>query len=153
VIPDPGSPIPVSEHRYRRRAQFAEVDAARIVHFSRYFRYMEEAEHELWRSAGLSIMPPDYTVGWARVGASFDYHAPLRFEEEFDVLIRIAKIGGRSIRYECAITRGDPRIATGTMTVVCVMERDGAMVSAPIPPEIASRFAVSPQIVSPEARA
>lgn len=145
---------PASEHRYRRRAQFAEVDSARIVHFSRYFRYMEEAEHALWRAAGLSIMPWDYTVGWARVGASFQYHAPLLFEDEFDVVIRIAKIGGRSIRYDCVIERGGTRIATGTMTVVCVKaDADGRMVSAPIPPEVASRFTVSPQAVSPEAGA
>lgn len=137
--------IPVSEHRYRRRAQFAEVDSARIVHFSRYFRYFEEAEHAMWRAAGLSIMPWDYTVGWARVGASFDYHTPLLFEDEFDVVVRIAKIGGRSIRYECVIERGETRIATGTMTVVCVTAGpDGRMVSAPIPADVLSRFAVSP---------
>lgn len=152
MIPDPGSPIPVSECRYRRRAQFAEVDSARIVHFSRYFRYMEEAEHELWRSAGLSIMPRDATVGWARVGASFDYHAPLRFEDEFDVLIRIAKVGRSSMRYECLVTRGDVRIATGTMTVVCVSAGpDGEMRSVAIPADILSRFAVSHSAVSPAA--
>ena len=136
--------IPVSQHRYRRRVQFAEVDSARIAHFSRYFRYMEEAEHALWREAGLSIMPRDFTVGWARVGASFDYHAPLFFEDEFDVDIRIARIGERSIRYDCRVTRGSDRIASGTMTVVCVIAGgEGQMVSAPIPPEIAARFAVA----------
>ncbi len=134
----------LSEYRLRRRVNFYEVDSAGMVHFSNYFRYMEEAEHALWRAAGLSIMPPDATVGWARVGASFDYHAPLRFEEEFDVLIRVARIGGRSIRYECAISRGDVRIATGTMTVVCATAgADGVMASTAIPREIAARFAVA----------
>jgi acyl-CoA thioester hydrolase len=141
--------IPVSEHRYRRRVQFAEVDSARIVHFSRYFRYMEEAEHALWRSAGISIAPPDATVGWARVGASFDYQAPLRFEDEFDVDIRIARIGGRSIRYECVVSRDGDRIATGTMTVVCVtLAEDGRMVSVSIPPDIAAHFAVAAGVAS-----
>ena len=37
----------------RRRVRFYEVDGAGIVHFSWFFRYMEEAEYELWRSAGL----------------------------------------------------------------------------------------------------
>ena len=41
--------------RYSRRVQFAETDLAGIVHFSMFFRYMEEAEHALWRAAGLTI--------------------------------------------------------------------------------------------------
>ena len=52
--------------------------------------------------------------------ASFDYHRPLRFEEEFEVRIRIVAIEERTIRYACLLTRGDTRIATGRMTIVCV---------------------------------
>ena len=44
-----------SEFRLKRRVHFYETDAAGIVHFSTYFRYMEEAEHALWRDAGLTI--------------------------------------------------------------------------------------------------
>ena len=43
------------EYRYRRRVEFSETDLAGIVHFSNYFRYMEAAEHEFFRSLGLSI--------------------------------------------------------------------------------------------------
>ena len=56
-----------SEYVHRRRVQFYETDAAGIVHFSWYFRYMEEAEHALWRAAGLSVPPPGGGVGWPRV--------------------------------------------------------------------------------------
>lgn len=41
--------------RYPRRVQFAETDLAGMVHFANFFRYMEEAEHALWRAAGMSI--------------------------------------------------------------------------------------------------
>jgi acyl-CoA thioesterase FadM len=54
---------------YDRRVQFAETDLAGIVHFSWYFRYIEEAEHALWRAAGLSISPPRAEMGWPRVAA------------------------------------------------------------------------------------
>ena len=81
----PSSSSRWSEYRYRRRVQFHEMDAAGIVHFSWFFRYMEEAEHALWRAAGLSIAPPGSDIGFPRVAASFDYHRPLRFEDEFDV--------------------------------------------------------------------
>ncbi len=134
----------MSEYHHRRRVQFSEVDSARIVHFSQYFRYMEEAEHALWREAGLSIAPPGATFGYARLGASFEYHSPLRFEDEFDVLVRVAAITTRTMRYDCHVTRGGDRIATGVMTIVCVTGGDGEPLrSIPIPAEIASRFAVA----------
>ncbi len=136
---------PRSEYRLRRRVQFSEVDSAGIVHFSHYFRYLEEAEHALWREAGISIAPPGRAVGFPRVSASFDYHAPLRFEDEFDILIRIIAVADKSIRYACDITRGDVRIATGAVTVVCVSARPGEpMKAVSIPAEIASRFAPAP---------
>ncbi len=45
----------VAGFRYARRVQFAETDLAGIMHSSNFFRYMEEAEHALWRAAGPSI--------------------------------------------------------------------------------------------------
>ena len=80
-----------SEHTLRRRVNFYELDSAGIVHFSTFFRYMEEAEHALWRAAGLSIAPRDAVVGFPRVAAAFEYRRPLRFEDEFDVRIRIVE--------------------------------------------------------------
>ena len=49
---------------YHRRVTFAETDMAGIVHFSNFYRYMEEAEHAFLRSRGLRIKvdQPDGTV-------------------------------------------------------------------------------------------
>ena len=57
--------------RYSRRVQFSETDLAGIAHFSAYFRFMEEAEHALWRAAGLSIGAAETTGGWPRVAGLF----------------------------------------------------------------------------------
>lgn len=120
----------------RRRAQFHETDAAGIVHFSRFFLYMEEAEQALWRMAGMSNAPTR-DMGWPRVAAAFEYHSPLRYEDEFDVTLRIETMSQRTIRYVCAVTRGTTPIATGRQTVVCVRRRDGEPFAAvEIPVEI-----------------
>ena len=138
------APFPIREHRLTRRVQFYETDAAGIVHFSWYPRYMEEAEHAMWRAAGLSIHEAGGEHGWPRVAITFDYVAPLRFEDVFDVTIRVAELGTRSLRYACDMTRGDTRIATGSMTIVCVTHGDDGQVrAAPLPPAITSRFAVA----------
>ena len=120
------------------------MDGAGIVHFSWFFRYMEEAEHALWRAAGLSIAPPESDVGFPRVSATFDFHRPLRFEEKFDVHIRVAAITEKTMRYTCLLRRAEERIATGAMTIVCVSKRlDQSRKAVPIPLEIASRFEVA----------
>jgi acyl-CoA thioester hydrolase len=135
----------LSEYRHRRRVQFYETDAAGIVHFSWFFRYMEEAEHALWREAGLSVAAPGSDIGWARISASCDFQRPLRFEEEFDVLIRIAAITLKTITYACVLSRDDTTLATGSMTVICVCTRpDQPMKAIDIPTDIAARFKVSP---------
>jgi YbgC/YbaW family acyl-CoA thioester hydrolase len=124
--------------------QFYETDAAGIVHFSWFFRYMEEAEHALWRHAGLTIFSADEKVSWPRVSASFDFRRPLRFEEEFDVAIQVAAITNRSIRYTCVVTRGEEEIGSGTLTIACVRKApDRSMEAVAIPPEIAARFQVA----------
>ena len=130
-----------SEHRLRRRVQFYETDAAGIVHFSWYFRYMEEAEHALWREAGLSIHPAGSDIGWPRIAASCDFHRALRFEDEFDVSIRVAGLKRTTIQYACLLTRDDTKIATGAITIACVRRRpDQGMEAMEIPADIIDRF-------------
>ena len=123
--------------------QFYELDSAGIVHFSTYYRLMEEAEHALWRAAGLSIAPKGATIGFPRVSSSFDYRAPLRFEDEVDITIRIAAKSARSMRYTCIIRRGEVVAAAGTMTVVCVRTDVEPLKAVPIPDDIADRFEVA----------
>ena len=134
----------ISEYRLQRRVNFYETDAAGIVHFSTYFRYMEEAEHALWRAAGITIAERHASIGWPRVGASFEYFRPLRFEEEFEALIRIVEIAEKRIRYSCILSSAGEKVAAGAMTIVCVTKGpQGVMKSSPIPANIASRFAVA----------
>jgi len=131
----------VSEYRLKRRVQFYETDSAGIVHFSWFYRYMEEAEHALWREAGLSILEPVPEVGFPRVSASFDFKSPLRFEDVFELHLTIAEIRAKTIRYKALVTLDDATVATGSLTVACVSRIPGQPMQAiPIPSSIAGRF-------------
>ena len=126
--------------KYTRRLQFSETDMAGIAHFSVYFRFMEEAEHALWRAAGLSIGEAALTGGWPRVSASFDYRNPLRFEDEFEVAVRIGSVTRRSLQYEFTVTRGDVLVGTGSMTAVSTTKEDGRLRAVEIPQEMIARL-------------
>jgi acyl-CoA thioester hydrolase len=134
--------MPLSEHRYRRRVQFADTDLAGVVHFSWIARYMEEAEHALWREAGLSIVPADAAVGYPRVALSIDFKAPLFFEDEIEDHVRIDAISRRSIQYRHTITRDSVVIATGAMTAVCVEKGSRPMRAVELPLSVLERLAV-----------
>jgi acyl-CoA thioesterase FadM len=97
------------------------------------FRYMEEAEHAMWRAAGLSVSRPGDDLGWPRVAAAFHFRSPLRFEDEFEVIVRLARIRTRAIDYEHTIVRGGTVVGTGTMTTVCVRHKPEGMQPTDIP--------------------
>ena len=130
-----------AEYRYQRRVQFHETDLAGIVHFSWYFKYMEEAEHALWRSAGMSIAPPHPEFGFPRVNATCDFKAPLKFEDEFEVYVVVDTIGRRSIKYAFTLLRGTEVMATGTMTSACVTrDENGHARSIDVPESVRARL-------------
>jgi YbgC/YbaW family acyl-CoA thioester hydrolase len=130
-----------SEFKYQRRVQFAETDLAGIVHFSTMFRYLEEAEHAMWRAAGLTIAQRGSDLGWPRLGAALEFRNPLRFEEEFEVWVRVASLKTRTIEYEFTIVRDRTVIAVGTMTSVCVRKHpDGTMKASEIPADVAQKL-------------
>jgi acyl-CoA thioester hydrolase len=141
--------------RYARRVQFAETDLAGMVHFANFFRYMEEAEHALWRAAGMSISPSladgspagsgpaaaANQLHWPRVAAAFDFKRPLRFEDEFEVQVGIGTVTSRTIQYNHTIRLSEITVGVGTVTAVCVRrEADGGMKAVEIPPEILGRL-------------
>jgi YbgC/YbaW family acyl-CoA thioester hydrolase len=123
--------------RYARRVQFAETDLAGIVHFSWMFRYMEEAEHAAWRAAGLTIAEKNGELGWPRVAASFEFRSPLRFEDEFEVVVRLVEVGTRRLQYEHMISKGEVLVGSGRITTVCTRTNaDGSIRATEIPAEI-----------------
>jgi acyl-CoA thioester hydrolase len=133
-----------SEYRLKRRVQFAETDLAGFVHFTRFFRYMEEAEHALWREAGLSIVPPRAEIGFPRLATSFEYFRPLKFEDEFEVCIRIAEITDKTMRYQCVLTKDGEKVAAGSLTMACVRKvADEPIRMISFPPDIRDRFEVA----------
>ena len=104
-----------------RRLQFRDTDAAGIAHFTSFFGYMEEAEHEMLRSIGIQIMTddPDGTISWPRVSAHCDFRAPIRFDEEFVVEVYVAELSQKSVKYGFRFVRGETLIAEGYAIAAC----------------------------------
>lgn len=126
---------------YRRRVEFAETDMAGQVHFSNFFRYMEEAEHAIWRKAGMRIAAEDREHQWPRISAQCDFKNRLKVDDEFEVRTVMAKVTPRTIQWAHTLVRGDTVVATGTVTAVCVKKlEDGSLKAVEIPAAILDRL-------------
>jgi YbgC/YbaW family acyl-CoA thioester hydrolase len=124
------------------RVQFSETDMAGVVHFSNFFRWMEEVEHAWFRSIGLSVamLNDEARLGWPRVSASCDFLAPVRFEDEVKLTFRIVKLGEKSLNYEVEFSSSGKRVALGKATSVCCQVTPQGMKSIPIPPAIRQKL-------------
>lgn len=106
-----------------RRVEFCDTDAAGIVHFSALFCYMEQAEHAMLRSLGTSVMAPMAGGGhltWPRVRAECDFIGPIRFEDELEIHVQIARLGQKSVTYRFDFYSASGKlVARGSIVAVC----------------------------------
>jgi YbgC/YbaW family acyl-CoA thioester hydrolase len=135
---------------YQHRVQFSETDMAGIVHFANFFRWMEEAEHEYFRTLGLRIVEPltdGTTLGWPRVSASCNYQSPVRYDALVEVRLDVERLGGRSITYIIEFWDGEVRLASGRMkSACCVCHPDGSLTSVDIPERFLAQIRESPNL-------
>ena len=126
-----------------RRVEFSDTDAAGIMHFAAFFRMMEQAEHELLRSVGLSVVAHDAvgTISWPRVSAKCDFRSAARFEDLLQIEVRIIRLGAKSITYAHRFVKDGQELATGEITAVCCRIQDNKPPeSMPIPTAIAAKL-------------
>jgi len=135
------------EFSISRRVQFAETDMAGVVHFSNYFRWMEEVEHAFFRSVGLSVVMQHQgrDISWPRVAVGCEYFGPLRFEDEVELRLRVMKVGEKSFTYEVDFVNAGHHVALGKVTsVCCAVQPQGGFAAIAIPPEIKEKLAAGP---------
>ena len=117
---------------------WSDADPAGIVFFPHFFRYIEQAEEELFRAAGSNRQKllEQHQVWMPRVEAFSKFLRPIRVSEAIRVRLEPQFKGEKTIRYEFEIVEDatSERLAEGYVTVVCV---DAASFKAtPIPDAI-----------------
>jgi acyl-CoA thioester hydrolase len=130
------------EFRTKRKIEFADTDMGNLVHFSRFFVFMETAEHEFLRALGMAVHSriDGRLVGWPRVAASCEYSSPARYGDELDILVEVERKGRSSMAYRFTFTRGDGLVARGRLaTVCCVLDDPAGLRAIPIPEPVAAQ--------------
>jgi 4-hydroxybenzoyl-CoA thioesterase/acyl-CoA thioester hydrolase len=139
-VADPGI---MREFDTRRRIEFVDTDQGGIVHFSRFFVFMETAEHQFLEALGSSVdlVVDGHRLGWPRVAARCSYTNPARFGDTLDIRVRVVRKGRTSLTYAFEFRCADREIAQGEMTSVCCELEPGRPVRpVPIPEALAARI-------------
>lgn len=142
--------MPASEYSLRRRIEFADTDMGGIVHFSRFFVFMETTEHEFLRSLGLRVHSEHQgvTVAWPRREASCEYLSPARLGDELEICLRVRRKGRTSLGYEFEIRAGQRLVAIGKLSAVCCVLGANGLKPMPLPPDLAARIGESTTVVA-----
>ena len=131
-----------------RRVQFSDTDVAGIVHFSNFYKYMEETEHAYFRSLGLRIIEPqaDGTViGWPRVRAQCSFEAPAYYDDVLEIDLTLTRRGVKSLTMNFVFRREGQRIAAGELkTACCLCKPGGKLESIEIPPDYQTKLVELP---------
>lgn len=110
--------------RYRQRVRFGETDMQNVVYYANYLLYAEVGRIAYLRELGIDYgrdflaRGVDFTIGEANVR----YRAPLRFDEEFDIKVRVGEVRHSSWAFEYAVDRADGLHCAEMMTVQVVID-------------------------------
>ncbi len=109
-------------HRFPVRVYWEDTDAAGIVYYANYLRFLERARSDLVRRAGI-----DQVALLDREGIVFpvrrceiDYLQPARLDDEIQVRTRLKNLGGASMDMDQDIHRGEEALVRAKVRLACI---------------------------------
>ena len=110
---------------HRQRVRFGETDLQGVVYYANYLLFAEVGRIAYLRELGIVYERDllahgiDFTIGEARVR----YHAPLRFDDEYDIKVRVGEIRHSSWAFDYAIDRADGTHCADASTIQVMLDR------------------------------
>jgi acyl-CoA thioester hydrolase len=110
---------------HRQRVRFGETDLQGVVYYANYLLFAEIGRIAYLRELGIMYDRDmlahgvDFTIGEARVR----YQAPLRFDDEYDIKVRVGEIRHSSWTFEYAIDRADGLHCADVSTIQVMVDR------------------------------
>lgn len=138
-------------HVCAERVRWADVDLVGIARFSAFTRFVEHAEQEWLREAGLPyheiFTAPD--IWMPRRHMAIEYLAPARLDDALALVTYVPRVGDTSFSFQVdmlGLQQGDLRVRA-TVVVVCVTAPD--FTKRPLPQLV--RDAIAPYQMDAEA--
>lgn len=104
------------------RVYYEDTDAAGMVYYANYLKFMERARTEWLRQLGFlqSRMVEEQGVAFVARSAAVEYLKSARLDDLLDIDTRVDSVGRAQVVFDQRVLRGDEVLATGMMRIACV---------------------------------
>lgn len=127
----------MSAFEIREYVRWGDVDAAGVICYGAYVRFIEIAETELFRAAGIPYgkVFERFDCWLPRASYKMEFRKPAVLDEQLTVRACVARIGTSSIALTFAFDNADgTRVADCDIVLVCVDRKD--FKPKPVPGEL-----------------
>lgn len=121
------TPATVQPDIIRVRVYWEDTDAAGIVYYANYLKFMERGRTEWLRRRGIDQRPllENDGFGFAVREVALDYQAPARLEDLLTVSTVITSRGAAWVEFEQVVARGDQVLVRGRIKCVALNPASG----------------------------
>ncbi|MBV2234868.1 MAG: tol-pal system-associated acyl-CoA thioesterase [Sterolibacterium sp.] len=104
------------------RVYYEDTDAAGMVYYANYLRFMERARTEWLRQLGFqqSRMVEEQGVAFVARSAAVDYLKPARLDDQLTIASRVIAVGRAQVTFEQHVLRATQTLASGVIRIACV---------------------------------
>jgi acyl-CoA thioester hydrolase len=135
------------QHRYALRVQWEDTDAAGIVYYANYLRFIERGRSDLLLQNGIDqrgLIDAENGAAFAVRACNVDYLKPARLHEELVVTTAITELRGASLTLGQEVWRGEELLVRAEVKLACIDAKGRAR---RVPQPVAALFAtLSPNL-------
>ena len=128
--------------RWPVRVYYEDTDAAGVVYYANYLKFLERARTEWLRAAGFeqTALRDEHDIVFVVRAVNIDYAAPARFNDALEVTVVVNLVRGSVIELAQTVCAGAAVLVTALVRVVCVNTLTFRPVRIPL--SIVEKFAV-----------
>ena len=117
------------------RVYYEDTDAAGVVYYANYLRFMERARTEWLTSLGfeLAALESEYAVAFAAHHVDIHYRQPARLGDRLDVTVALAEPGRARLVVTQQVLRRDAVLIDAHVTLACLDRNHWRPVRIPAP--------------------
>ncbi len=109
-------------HSFALRVYYEDTDLAGIVYYANYLKFIERARSDWVRGLGIdqTRLRAEQGIVFAVRRVEADYLRPAKFDDDLTVTTELLQIGGARIELRQEVMRGDERLFTALVVLVCL---------------------------------
>jgi acyl-CoA thioester hydrolase len=108
--------------RFPVRVYYEDTDAAGVVYYANYLKFMERARTEWLEALGFPLAAFEHEHGVVFVvhRCEIDFNAPARLNDALDVSVEPVKLGAATIKARQQVRRGTEVLTSALVTLACL---------------------------------